>query len=190
MADRSNGEIQADIDTLEEFAEVYRLYYPTPDEQGQVPHEFVGNPATLRQSILRKVGPVEAIMNDLGTNRFGLVSPLGGSPISGVSALAFGDENPHFMYAEPPVHQMVLDAVEKSIGLLQHQLGPIGRARTAVRLPGTSRGRFPRLILGRVLRRVPRWLATIERIVLFVAAIAAIVGVIGAALGWWSGSGA
>ena len=33
------------------------------------------------------------------------------------------------MYAEPPVHQMVLDAVEKSIGLLQHELGPLGRAR-------------------------------------------------------------
>lgn len=84
---------------------------------------------------------------------------------------------------------MVLDAVEKSIGLLQHQLSPLGRARTAVRLPGASRGRFPRLILGRLLRRVPRWAAMVERLVLFVAAIAAILGVVGAALGWWSGSG-
>lgn len=97
MVDRSNGEIQADIDTLEEFAEAYRFYNQAPDEQGQMPREFVGTPATLRQLILRRVGPVEAIMNDLSTNRFGLVSPLGGSPVSGVSALAFADENPHFM---------------------------------------------------------------------------------------------
>lgn len=57
------------------------------------------------------------------------------------------------MCAEPPVHQVVLDAVEKSTGLLQHELGLLGRARTAVGLSGSSRERFPRLILGRVLRR-------------------------------------
>jgi hypothetical protein len=188
MTDRTTQEIQADIDTLEEFADAYRFNYQAPDEQGRVPSEFVGNRATLRRLILRKVGPVEAITNDLGTNGFGLISPVGGPPVTGVSALAFADENPHFMYAEPPAHQMVLDAVEKSIGLLQHELGPLGRARTAVRLPGKSRGRFPRLILGRVLRRVPRWLALVERLVLFLAAVAAIVGVLGATLGWWAGS--
>lgn len=188
MTDRTNHEIQADIDALEEFADAYRYYNQAPDEKGEVPREFVGNRATLRQLILRKLGPVEAIMNNLGTNGFGLISPVGGPPVSGVSALAFADENPHFMYAEPPVHQMVLDAVEKSIGLLQHELGPLGRARIAVRLPGRSRERFPRLILGRVLRRVPRWLAMVERIVIFLAAVAAIVAVVGTALGWWAGS--
>jgi len=185
--DRTNQKIQADIDVLEEFAEAYRFYYQAPDAQDRVPREFVGNRATLRQLILRKVGPVEAIMNDLGTNRFGLQSPVGGPPVMGVSALVFGDENPHFANAEPPVHQMNLDAIERSIGLLQHQLGPLGRARTAV-LPGRSRGRFPRLILGRVLRRVPGWLATVERLVFFLAAVAGIVAVLGAAFGWWSGS--
>jgi len=40
------------------------------------------------------------------------------------------------------------------------------------------------LILGRVLRRVPRWLAMVERIVIFLAAVAAIVAVVGTALGW------
>lgn len=187
MADRSNQEIQADIDALEEFADAYRFYFQAPDAQGRVPREFVGNRATLRQLILRKVGPVEAIMHDLGTNRFGLQSPVGGPPVMGVSALVFGDENPHFANARPPVHQLILDAVERSIGLLQHQLGPLGRARTAVR-PGQSRGRFPRLILGRVLRRVPRWLAMVERLVFFLGAVAAIVAVLGSALGWWAGS--
>jgi hypothetical protein len=152
-----------------------------------VPRELVGNRATLRQSILRKVGPAEAIMNDLGTNGFGLRSPLGGAPLMGVSALAFADENPHFAHAKPPAHQMVLDAVERSIGLLQHQQGPLRRARSVV-MPLRSSGRFPRLLLGRVLRRVPRWAAMVERLVPFGAGIAAIVGVFGAALGWWSGS--
>jgi hypothetical protein len=188
MADRPNQEIQTDIDTLEEFADACRYYNQAPDEKGEVPREFVGNRATLRQLILRKLGPVEAIMNELGTNGFGLISPVGGPPVSGVSALAFADENPHFANAEPPVHQMILDAVERSIGLLQHEQGPLGRARTAVRLPGRPRGHFPRLILGRVLRSVPRWAAMIERIVFFLAAIAAIVAVVGTALGWWSGS--
>jgi hypothetical protein len=187
MADRTNQEIQADIDALEEFAEAYRFYNQAPDAQGNVPREFVGNRATLRQLILRKVGPVEAIMNDLGTNGFGLRSPMGGPPVMGVSALAFANENPHFAHAQPPVHQLILDAVERSIGLLQHQQGPLRRARAAV-LPVAASGRFPRLILGRVLRRVPRWAAMIERLVLFAASIAAIVGVLGAALGWWSGS--
>lgn len=187
MTDTRNRDIQADIDILEQFADAYRFYYQAPDEQGRVPREFVGNRATLRQLIMRKVGPVAAIMNELGTNSFGLQSPVGGPPVMGISGLVFGDENPHFMYAEPPVHQMVLDAVERSIGLLQHELGPIGRARSTVR-PTKSRGRFPRLILGRVLRRVPLWAAMVERLVLFLAALAAIVGVLGAALGWWSGS--
>jgi len=187
MTDRASQEIQADIDALEEFAEAYRSYNRAPDAQGNVPREFVGNPATLRQLILRKIGPVEAIMNDLGTNGFGLRSPLGGPPVMGISALAFADENPHFAYAEPPVHQLILDAVERSIGLLQHQQGPLRRARTAV-LPAASSGRFPRLILGRILRHVPRWAAMIERLVFFLAAIAAILAVLGSALGWWGGS--
>jgi len=181
MTDAPHRDIQADIDILEQFADAYRTYYRSPDAKGEVPREFAGNEATLRQLILRKVGPVAAIMNDLGTNNFGLQSPIGGPPVMGISGLVFGDENPHFMYAEPPVHQLVLDAVERSIGLLQHELGPIGRARTTVR---PTR----RLILGRFLRRVPLWAALVERLVLFLAAIAAIVGVLGAAFGWWSGS--
>jgi hypothetical protein len=59
------------------------LYNQAPDADGNVPREFVGNQTTLRQLILRKLGPVEAIMSDLGTNGFDLRSPLGGTPVMG-----------------------------------------------------------------------------------------------------------
>ncbi len=91
---RSAPEIQSDIDTLEEFIDAYRYYFGAPDEKGDVPTEFVGNRATLRQLILRKTGPVEAIMERLGTNGIGVLPPpaVGGPGLHGLSAVAFADE--------------------------------------------------------------------------------------------------
>lgn len=188
---RSTPEIQADIDTLEEFVDAYRYYFGAPDEKGDVPREFVGNRATLRQLILRKIGPVEAIMERLGTNGIGVLPPpaVGGPGLHGLSAVAFADEQYLYKNASPPLHQSVLDAVERSIGLLQHELKGQGRSPFPPLTSSSTSGhrpRFPRLILGRVLRHVPGWAALVERLVLFSAAVAAIVGVLGTALGWWS----
>lgn len=189
---RLNSEIHAEIDALEEFADAYRFYFGAPDAKGDLPREFVGNRATLRQLILRKLGPAEAIMTRVGTNGIGVLPPpaIGGPGLRGLSALAFADEQSLYQRASPPLHQIVLDAVERSIGLLQHELQVQGTSSSSPRLPSSRwRLRFPRLILDRILRHVPRWASAIERIILLSAGIAAIVGVVGTALGWWSDPG-
>ena len=184
---RSAHELQADIATLEEFADAYRHYFGA-DSRGEGPHESIGNRAALRQAVLRKVGPVEAIMSRTGTNRIGVFPPpaVGAPGVQGVSSLIFADEQTLYPRGAPPAHQMVLDAIEQTIGLLQHELRRRGRPSPSKPALQGWPPRFPRLILDRMLRHVPRWAATGERIVLFTAAVAAIASVLGASLGWWS----
>lgn len=201
---RDATEIQSDIDTLEEFADPYRFYFGAPDVKGDVPAEFVGNRTTLRQLIHRQLGPVERIMQAAGTNGIGVMPPpaIGGPGRHGLAATAFAEEHVQFQGIEPPIYMSVLDSVNLTIGILEDELkksGKRGDAPEPASAPPppissvtqaaqhrTTGHRFPRLILGRVLTRVPKWLSVIERVVLFLAAVAGIVGVLGLIFGWWS----
>jgi hypothetical protein len=200
---RDRTEIQADIDTLEEFADAYRFYWGAPDERGDVPTEFVGNRATLRKKIHRMLGPAERIMQQAGTNGIGVIPhpAFRGPGRHGLAATAFAEEHHGFQGLEPPAYMGVLDAVDLTIGILEDELKEAGvkgdtpEADTepppisSLAQPAQHRttGRhFPRLILGRVLTHVPKWLSVIERAVLFLAAVAGIVGVLGLIFGWWS----
>lgn len=202
---RDHDEIQADISTLEEFAAAYRVYWGAPDERGHVPTEFVGNRATLRQKIHRMLGPAERVMQQAGTNGIGVIPhpAIRGPGRHGLAAAAFAEEHPGYQGLDPPAYRGVLDAVDLTLGILEDESkratkgdkGPAGppspvvAAAAAVAPPVLGpviESGFPRLVVQRVKANAPRWAVVIERVVLFLAALAGIVGLLGLIFGWWS----
>ncbi|MGI8407808.1 MAG: hypothetical protein ACR2L3_04795 [Actinomycetota bacterium] len=201
---RPCSEIQADLEILRSFADAYRLYYTVPDEDGVIP-VYAGDRDGLRRRIHRQLGRAEKAMKAAGVNEFGIGPPpaVGGPGRLGLVATAFAYDEPQFQ-GDPPIYHLVLDRVELAIGVLEHDAADSADQRGAVKTFGRGlvtaahdaavayqrgdlrRERMPKLLIERLVDTVPRWALRTERLILFVAGVAAIVATVGLAAGWWS----
>lgn len=191
---RKIAEIQGDIEAMDKLDHDYRAYYGVKTSAGAIVIIDIERDE-LRRKISRQLGRVERIMNRAGTNGFGISPPAmvgGGPPLAGIVACAFVDDHPMFQ-SGPPFYEVVLDRIALTLGELETELGTAESARggsLGVFLRGVRsafadsraafaerhpRARAPRLIVGRLLKSPPTWVTAVERIVLFAAAVAAIV---------------